>query len=269
MTIPPFLHTALVIFNISWQDRFAYKFGFALWRLRQLLTTILAITIWSVLFAGDNQLFNYEREQMITYIFLAAIMHSLILTSALHNLSGDVYSGKISTLLIKPISLFKYLGIYEISDKLLNFSFLIFEVLIIFWWLQPTITLPTLSNGLVFLVWLPAGLFLNFLITLLFGALGFWSNDVWGPKFIFFTITEFTAGRLFPLDILPQTLQSLIYLTPFPYLSYAQTQVFLGRLDSGELIANSLALLCWILALAFLTRKVWSVGLKNYSAAGQ
>jgi ABC-type uncharacterized transport system permease subunit len=145
-----------------------------------------------------------------------SVLQSIILTSALHNLAGDVYSGKISTLLLKPIAPFSYLSIYEASNKALNFFFIFAEALVLYVIFQPVFMLPSLFELALFLVWLATGTAIHFFITLLFGAIGFWSPDIWGPKFIFFVIIDFTAGKLFPLDILPPVFQTVLHFTPFP-----------------------------------------------------
>ena len=259
----------LQIFSTAFQERFAYKIAFFLWRFRQLLATIMSLSIWSILFSAQDSLFSYSQQEMITYIFLVAVLQSVILTSALHNLAADVYSGKISILLLKPIALFSYLGIYEAADKALNVLFILGEAVILYFIFQPILMLPSFWELLLFIAWMIAGIGIHFLITLLFGAIGFWSPDVWGAKFIFFMFIDFTAGKLFPLDILPQLVQQLIYLTPFPYLSYAQTQLFLGRFDSSQILIQSMALLFWLCTLTIATHVIWKKSLKEYSAAGQ
>jgi len=256
------------IFSTSFQERFAYKVGFFLWRFRQLIATIMSLTVWTVLFNNQTDLFNYSQNEMITYIFLVSVLQSVILTSALHNLAGDVYSGKISTLLLKPINLFSYLGIYEASDKMLNIGFIFLEAIVLYFIFQPIFMLPSIFELLLFFVWLAAGTAIHFFITLLFGAIGFWSPDVWGPKFIFFMIIDFTAGKLFPLDILPKIFQNILYFTPFPYLSYAQSQLFLGRFEPSQIFWQSIGLIFWVIALGFASVYAWNKSLKEYAAAG-
>ena len=150
------------IFSTSFQERFAYKVGFFLWRFRQLIATIMSLTVWTVLFNNQTDLFNYSQNEMITYIFLVSVLQSVILTSALHNLAGDVYSGKISTLLLKPINLFSYLGIYEASDKMLNIGFIFLEAIVLYFIFQPIFMLPSIFELLLFFVWLAAGTAIHF-----------------------------------------------------------------------------------------------------------
>lgn len=263
------MQSYLRLFSTAIQERIAYKVAFFLWRFRQLLATAMSLTIWTVLFQNQSNLFQYSQSEMITYIFLVAVLQSVILTSALHGLANDVYSGKISTLLVKPIRLFSYLGLYELADKALNVFFIFGEALILYFLFQPILIFPEVTHLLLFVAWMLGGMYIHFCINLLFGAIGFWSPDVWGAKFLFFMLLDFTAGKLYPLDILPIIIQGIVSFTPFPYLSYAQTQLFLGRYSNIEILAQSAIIIFWCFLLGYLSHIVWKKSLQSYSAVGQ
>jgi len=112
------------------------------------------------------------------------------------------------------------------------------------------------------------GLILYQLISLLFGTLGFWTPEVWAPKFLFFMLTDISAGKLFPLDIFPSIIQNIMLATPFPYFSYIQVQVFLGRYSMTQAWWSLAGLVGWIISLSLLLWWVWHRGMKDYSAAG-
>lgn len=259
----------LTLLQLSWQNGLVYRTSVIMWRLRQFLTTLMSLTVWTVIYQGNSQAFNYTESSMITYIFLVSFLQSMILASALNGLAQRVYSGEISNHLLKPINLFGYLAIEEVADKAKNIGFLITEILILFMIFRPSIVFPSGELFAMFIIWSLLGVILNFIITLLFGAFGFWSPDTWGPRFLFFMILNFTAGKLFPLDILPDVIQKILYLTPFPYLSFLQIQLFLNRLTTSEIVTHSLGLLFWIGLLGSTVALLWKKGLKSYESAGR
>jgi ABC-2 type transport system permease protein len=240
-----------------------------MWRLRQFLSSVMALSVWTVIFNNNGRFGQYSQSEMITYIFLVALLQNVILSSILNGLAQSVYSGRISHELLKPLNIYLYLAMQEIADKLKNVSFIVIESVILFLVYQPAIITPSLSVILLVVVMVFLATLLNFFISLLFGSLGFWSPDTWAPRFLFFMFIEFTAGRLFPLDILPKTLQSIINLTPFPYFSFIQTQFFLGRLSLAQAGWHLTVLTSWVLFFGFISMKIWQRGLKDYSAAGQ
>ena len=259
----------LKLLNISWQNGFVYRTSVYMWRIRQFLASLMALTIWTVIFADNGSFDQYSRSEMITYIFLVAIFQNVILSSVLNGLAQTIYSGKISYELLKPVNIYVYLGVQDLADKLKNVAFIVTESVILFLMFKPEVIIPSLIIifsviGLVLMATL-----LNFLISLLFGSLGFWSPDTWAPRFLFYMFVEFTAGRLFPLDILPKLIQDIVFLTPFPYLSFVQTQLFLGKIPTNEVVNHFAILGGWLILFTIIVKLVWSKGLKDYSATGQ
>lgn len=263
------MHKYFVLLKLSWQNGFVYRTSVVLWRLRQFLSTFMAITVWVVIFSGTQEAFEYSRDAMISYIFLVSFLQSLVLSSSLNGLANRVYSGEISNLLLKPINIFLYFASEEMADKLKNVGFLFLETIALFVIFNPIITFPNTPIFSLFLLWSILAVLLNFFITLIFGAIGFWSPETWGPRFLFFMIVNFTAGKLFPLDILPQAIQKILFYTPFPYLSFVQIQLFLNRYSQAEIISHSLTLLSWVIILGILAYKLWQRGLKAYDSAGR
>ncbi len=262
------MHKYLLLLKLTWENSLVYRTSLIIWRVQQFLSTIMSLTLWTVIFSGGGQVFGYERSQMISYVFLVSALQSVILATNLHGLAGTIYSGDLTNVLLKPLKIFWYFGVQDVADKLKNFSFIILETIILYFIFKPELVIPPLPIFLLFLVWVLCGAMVNFFITLLFGSLGFWSNETWGPRFLFFMIIDFTAGKLFPLDILPSVIRQALYFTPFPYLSYAQIQLFLGRLSPTDIILNSLVLAGWVIGLGVAARLVWRRGLKDYAAAG-
>lgn len=259
----------LSLLSISWKNGLVYRTSLLMWRVRQLLGTLMALSVWTVIFGANGQFGNYNRSEMITYIFLVALLQNIILSSALNALASTVYSGKISHELLKPLNLFYFFGIQEVADKAKNVAFIILESVLLFVVFKPEVVIPSLLVIAMVAVLVVMGTLLNFFISLLFGSLGFWSPDTWAPRFLFFMFVEFTAGRMFPLDILPDIFQKILYFTPFPYLSFVQTQLFLGRISLAESWIHLVILGAWLGFLGLLSKVIWKHGLKDYSAAGQ
>ena len=146
---------------------------------------------------------------------------------------------------------------------------MVFEFIALFLLFKPELLVPSSSTLVIFVLWALGAVILNFCISLLFGSLGFWSPETWGPRFLFYTLMQFAAGQLFPLDVLPQLFQKVMYATPLPYLSFVQTQLFLEKLSPDEVVRHSYTLLFWIGILGLAARTIWKKGLRDYDAAGR
>lgn len=257
------------IVRLSWQNGLVYRFNVIMWRFRQLLTTLMSLTIWTVIFHNQAEVFGYKQSTMITYIFLVSVLQSLIFATTLHGLAGRIYSGQITNELIKPINLYIYFFSQDVADKLKNFGFIVVEIAVLYWLFQPIVFWPDVNILGTFLAWTSLSVVLHFFIILLLASLGFWSPDDWAAKFLFFMVADFTAGKMFPLDILPETLQRIINLTPFPFLAYHQTQLFLGRVAQEQILPYTLTLLGWCSVFGVAMFWVWRRGINNYEAVGR
>lgn len=259
----------VTLLKLFWQNGFVYRTSLLLWRFRNFLASLMSLTVWSVIYTNQSQFLTYQKDQMIGYIFLIAVLQSLILSSTLHSLASDIYNGHITNILLKPMNFFYYLITNEVADKLKNFAFVLIEVLILFLIFNPVLIIPNLTHLILFIISIFIGLSIFFLVLFLLGTIGFWSPETWAPRFLLFVFIDFTSGKLFPLDILPLVIQKLVYLTPFPYFSYVQTQIYLGKLSIEGSLRNIFISSIWLIILALSSIKVWKKGIKEYTAVGR
>ena len=112
------------------------------------------------------------------------------------------------------------------------------------------------------------GIILYFFISVAISFIGFWSNETWGPRFIFYQTVGFLAGSLLPLDILPKSLYTILQYLPFSYLIYFPTKLYLGEVSASDTMRGFAILVIWIGLMYLLVKQVWARGLKEYTAQG-
>ena len=98
--------------------------------------------------------------------------------------------------------------------------------------------------------------------------LAFWVLEVSTFIFILFAFEYIASGHLFPLDILPHSLERALFLTPFPYQLYFPVSIYMGRTTGAELARGLLIQALWVVGAYILARFAWSRGIKKYSAVG-
>lgn len=256
--------------RVSWSNGLVYRLNFLMWRVRLILGLLTAYFLWKAVFANQQTIFGYSESAMITYILVASLLQSLVLSTRSIDLAGIINSGDLSNILVKPINNFWYWFSRDAADKILNIVFAAAELSILYFLLRPPLVLPPLVPLiLLILLVLPLSTFLYYLINYLFGLLGFWTPEVWAPRFLLFVILQFVAGSLFPLDVLPLSIQKIASFTPFPYLIFFPTQLYLGKVAQPELITGIAASLFWIGIFTLLVKITWNRGLKAYGAEGR
>lgn len=259
----------LKIFQITTAQYFIYRLSFILWRVRNFFNLVFLYFLWTSVFHNQKVVFSYTIEKLITYIILINITGAIILGTRTSDVTNDILSGDIANYFLKPISFFKFVLTKEVTDKLINFLFSLIEIFILLVAFHPKVFVQTNLNIYpVFILTLIIGGAISFFISLSLSFIAFWSNEVWAPRFIYITVVTLLAGTFFPLDVLPRPVYNFLLFTPFPYLVYFPSKIFISGLSS-TLITPLFISIIWCIILYKLTLIIWQNGIKNYSAYGK
>lgn len=261
------------IFKISFEQEFAYKLNFIMWRVRNVFQIIITFFLWSTIFSNPQTIvFGYDRAKILTYVFALMIVRAIVLSARAVDVSSDVAEGNLSNYLVKPISYFKYWLTRDFASKVLNLSFAVVEFTSLFLILRPDFYLQTDAFILLaFLLSLLVASFIYFFILFLISAVPFWAPELgWASQFLVaIVIIEFLSGSLFPIDVLPIGLQKIVMSLPFSYMIYFPVEVYLGKISGAAQIQGFLVSFAWLIILGYLMKYIWAKGLKAYQAFGR
>lgn len=260
------------VFKISFQQEFAYKLNFIMWRVRNLFQIFLIFFLWDSVFANPGTVvFGYDRAKILTYVLGLVIVRAIVTSARIIDISGEISRGELANYLVRPVSYFKYWFTRDISSKVLNLTFAFFEVVLLFLLLHPPFYFQTNTILLLLtLVSLILSVVLYFVILFIFNLLTLWQPDqAWGINFLVFIFVDFMGGGIFPLDILPSVVQKVLYATPFPYLIFAPLEIYLGKFDLPTAIRAISVSAIWLIVGIFTLKKMWSLGLKSYASEGR
>ena len=261
------------IFRISFQQEFAYRLNFILWRVRNVFQILLTYFLWSTVFTSPaRQIFGYDRAKILTYVFGIIIVRALVFSARAMDVSRDIAHGDLSNYLLKPLNYFRYWFTRDVSSKVLNLIFASFEFIALFLILKP----PFFFQGnpvalLAFLACIILAILIYFFLLFLVSSIPFWAPEIgWGSHFLVtVVIIEAFSGALFPINILPHGLQAFLMATPFPYLIYFPVEVYLGNVQGSALIGGLMIASAWAGVLWLSLNFIWHKGLKVYQAIGR
>jgi len=263
----------LSVFRISFAQEFAYRLNFIMWRVRNVMQILLLFFLWTTVFSESGRtIFGYNKGEILTYVFGVLIVRAIVFSARAVDVAGEISTGDLTILLLKPINYFKYWLTRDISSKALNLAFATVEITILFSLLRPQFFFQTNGYSLLgFGISLIIAILLFFSILMTTNFVAFWAPQVaWGAQFfVIVVIADFLAGVLFPLDILPSVVQKILLFTPFPYLIFFPIQVYLGKIIGGAMWGGILISIIWLSILLALTNKVWHRGLLVYRAEGR
>ena len=258
------------IIKITFEEYFEYRLNFLLWRFRSFVSFLTLYFFWLAIYGTNDIFLGYEKSQMLTYIIGISFFKSIVLGSRSADLAGQIRSGELTKYLLRPVRIVGYWFSKDIADKLLNIVFTVLEIIIFAKTVGVVFYFPkTVVMFSFFVILLLLATSLYFLVSFCLSLTAFWTEDVWATRWLFGIIfLEFFAGTFFPIDVLPKTLQQVIYLTPFPYLVYFPLKVWLSQLSQALIIKSIFICFSWTVFFTYLSRTLWQRGLKKYGSFG-
>lgn len=210
---------------------------------------------------------NYTLKEMMIYIIISNAILLFTEIHAEHDLEKDIKTYRFGQKLLLPVDYLTSISYSHISSSLAKFAILYMPVIIMtsIW---AKIEIP--ANRLLYL---PLALILGFLFNALFsfiiGLLSFWLTEIWGIAAIRNLLTGLLSGAIFPLDLLPRKIESIMLMTPFPYMTYIPSKLICDANFDIEIVNKGLFIsLVWVLILGFIVFLLMKNGLKKYTSHG-
>jgi len=254
------------LWYLTIKEYFAYRLNFVLWRFRMFLNLLFTFFLWSSVFDSKQTFGSYPKSALLSYILYSSLISTFVLGSRTAEIAGQINDGGIINQLLKPVSFFRYHLIRDLADKTMNVAFALCEFGLVWALFQPPLVLP--RNVLVFAPLFVCGVVISFAINLLLSFIGFWTTEVWAPRFLFLMLVLFVSGSYFPLDLLPRPLYTAMLMTPFPYLFYVPAQVLTGRIIGVPVFELVMALV-WSFLLYRIAVLVFRRGNRSFSFWGR
>ncbi|MBI4370319.1 MAG: ABC-2 family transporter protein [Elusimicrobia bacterium] len=258
------------VFSMNLQHQLERRLSLAMERLRSLALVLSLYYLWSALLDDPSRQFlGYSREQMLTYVLGLALLRSLVLTNRAFDLTWEIARGRLSFLMLRPISVYGHQFALDASDKMTRLASAIVEVALLVLLLEARLSAPRHPIAIVWAAMAATlALLLFFFISMALATSGFWSAESVGFLWAASLVMEFCSGAFFPLDVLPDLGRRVLMLSPFPYLVYFPLNLYLERLTAGEMIQGFIILAFWLLAIGLISRRLWDIGLRDYDAEG-
>lgn len=254
----------------TWDETLTYRTSFVVYRLREILQILAMYFIWAVVIPPNGNFFGYTRSAMLTYVIATALVSDIVMSTRTTQIASEINEGVLTNFLVRPMHYLKYHFARDLGDKAMNICFSIVELTVLIMLLRPPLQFQTQPFSiLLFLVAVICSIVLFFFISVLISFIGFWSNEGWGPRFVFYQMIVFFSGGLFPLDLLPKPVYEFFSLLPFSYLTFFPVKMYLDQFALPDIMKGFVVIFIWIFGLYKITQYVWMKGLRVYTAQGR
>ncbi len=264
------MQTYILIAKSVWDQKFAYRLNFILWRVRNVIQFLATYYLWFSVVPVNGSIAGYSQHMMLTYVLGTLLVSAFTLTTALGDVGPEIQNGDLSNSLIRPLNYFMYWMAKDAGDKAANLFFSVIEIALIILLLRPPFywqTNPWYLLASVICILL--AIVMNFLINMILGFIAFWSPEIWAPRFLTMIIIQFLGGSLFPLDIFPKIMVQIFQVLPFQYLVYFPLKVYLGQIPLMQILIGFVTMIVWIGIMWISCQMIWRKGLYVYSAEGR
>lgn len=259
-------YSALI--KAGWQSVLSYRVEAFLWATVDFFPLLAQFFVWQAVFNLKNQVRGMGFKEVITYYFLLTFVKGITRTYFEGRMINMIKRGSIAALLIKPLNIFSYFVVQEISWKLVRQVFTFLLAIIAFFLIGNKISVLNITplSCALFAGFILIGFWVSSLLSFLLGIVAFWIEEARGLVHARWILVGFLSGSFFPLAFLPTKIQRLAYTLPFRFMSFTPVSVLLGEKINwvGELTKGVI----WIVILAFLASFFWRKGVKKFIAVG-
>ena len=255
-----YLHFAWLSFRRQMTYRTATLAGLATNAFFMLLRT----AVMEALYDGRAELAGVSLQQALTFTAATQALISFVSLWGWWEVMEQVNSGDVANEMLRPVH---YYGMWLARDYGRALAGLLLRgapMLLVGAMLFPLTYPQSLERWLATIAALLLSSWVSFGWRFLTNLAAFWMPDARGFGRMIFALSQALSGFLMPMALLPDWLQTICYLTPFPMLITTPLEIFLG-IAQGTAVLHGLALqIAWgaaltvagLLVLRIATRKL-------------
>jgi ABC-2 type transport system permease protein len=250
------------IFLFSFRVGTAYRGSTIFYMIGRLMVLAMTLFIWQLNIQAGSGLVSFKT------IFTYYIIGSLFAweNGMNWNLTTSIMSGSISSRLLVPLSFFKVAFLRDFGWWLFSNLFQTGLFIGVLFLGREYITYSNITNTIIYLFLSVVSYFVISFIAIIIGCTAFYFTDINGLLGLQNDLKFYLSGRAIPLNVSQ-------YLLPITYLPYALTfywpvQIFIGNVEIKNALMICLVALFWCIALYFLAKLIFRIGLKRNEAVG-
>ncbi len=253
------------------QKQLAYRAGVIMFILGEFLTLSITMFLWNAIYKSSEEtvINGFTFEEMIIYLLMMFLTAGLTSVNVLYTISSEVKDGSIAINLVRPINFEKRMFFEALGTPLYNLLVIFtigFTIVNIFYY-KISGGIDIANIGLYFLS-TTLGLIITFYFYYIFGLLSFKIINMWGTSQMVEAVVMLLSGFLIPITFFPQWALKIIELLPFSSQIYTPVMIYLGKLDSNEIVKAIIIQVVWIGILMIIAKVTWKKLIKSLTILG-
>lgn len=232
----------------------------------------IAIMVFEAFYEHAAQTPPISLKELTNYIWLQQAFLAFVMMWFRDNELFDlITSGNIAYELCRPCELYGFWYAKLLAQRISSAILRCFPILFVAFFLPEPYNLslpPGLAAFLLFIAALLLGLLLLVAISMFLYISVFITLSPAGSLLIFAILSEFFAGLIIPVPLMPEWLQKIANILPFRWTADFPFRVYSGHILQNEAIIGILVQLAYLLVLVWLGRNALNSVLKKVVVQG-
>lgn len=233
----------------SMETAMAYRSRFFMNLIASVVEICISVFLWRIIYMEQQYIKGYDWNQMILYALIASVINATLTIGLEADLGKKILDGSITSDLTKPLDfqsmcLFKVIGeasVGSIMTLVMNALLALIMTDLKEYLVPGRIVMFACSVVLAFGV--------NFCLVYIGILMCFFTSNGYGVVYLRRVITDIFSGALLPLAFYPEWFQKLAGMLPFQSSLYLPIQIFLGKMNSREMLFSLAVQLFWVVML--------------------
>lgn len=255
----------LNIIRFSFLRFFSYPFEILAETGKTIVAVAFLIFFWSLY--AESATNSPTVTQFASYFLIASGINSLVMGQwgdYASVLKHTIQDGGLNNYLVKPISILPTLYCVAIGRNGMKIFFAVISIFIGIFINPP----QTLVSILLFCIFFICAVFIAYAFNVAEGTLYLLSNDANGFRNSLNHIKGLLSGVMVPIYLFPSNLETIVKLSPFPWMVYGPTQGLKTNSLSPNIIQDVSVALFWAIMCNIGAYLFWKYSIKKYEAIG-
>jgi ABC-2 type transport system permease protein len=254
--------------KIAVLSQFQYRAQNYFYMIGMIAEPVIYLVVWSTV--AENQggsIGGYTAGGFAAYYIVWTLVRNMNIVFTPYGWEGRIQRGHLSGELLRPL--------HPIHGDVAYFAG--WKVVVIVLWLpiaailalifKPTLD-PTWLQIVVFFLAIWGAYLIRTMLLALLGMITFWTTRVGALYELFFALELVLSGRLVPMTLMPEWVQTIAFYLPFQWTFFFPIDALVGQPTPVEMFAGLGMQVLWIAIGMLGVNIVWYFGIKRFSSVG-
>ena len=249
-------------------EQMQYRAAMVIWLIARVIQPVVYLAVWTIVAqASGGAAGGFTVAQFAAYFIVVMMVEHFTFTWNMFEMEYRVRTGEFSPLLLQPLHPIHRDVARNISYKFLTTTVMLPTALLMAAFYQPQFQFVAWSVA-VFALALSFAFIMRFLLEWALALAAFWTTRVTAINQVYFLLLLFLSGRMAPMALMPEWVQTLAYVLPLRWMVAFPAELFLGQLSRQQALEGLAMQALWLLLAWALLALVWRRGVVRYSAVG-